>query len=259
VRALALELDLVVLPPQGLAESPADDAVTLAAFVPHQLQQLLEAQAPLLSALRAAKAVLVGGAPLSAPQERQLSAVDFPLYHTYGMTETLTHVALRRLNASQRQDAYTALPGVRFEQDERACLIVHSPVVDAPVATRDRVELLGPTRFRYLGRIDNVVVSGGIKIQLERTEVQLRPVLELFFPGQALPRFFLHPQPDERLGQVLVLYVEMPEGAFPRDAVLAKARAELPPYHAPRRVAVLRRFLYTESGKIRRATTAESS
>ena len=110
------------------------------------------------------------------------------------MTETLSHVALRRLSGKLRSDKYFALQGVDFEKDERGCLIVNAPLVnDAPVITNDVIELYDTTHFKWLGRYDNVINSGGVKIHPERIENKLAAFITDY------DILFLH-VPDEKLG-----------------------------------------------------------
>jgi o-succinylbenzoate---CoA ligase len=256
VRGLVLDLELWVVPPAGppLAAFAQPDTVQalplhFAAVVPLQLQTLLaEAEVNLLI-LNQMQAIIVGGAPVEPGLETALQAIAAPVYATYGMTETVSHVALRRLNGLGRTLVYTALPGITFGLDERGCLVIHAPELGLPEAlvTNDRAELHGPSAFRWLGRADLVINSGGVKIQPEAVEAVVGSLLGPRFPASQWAAVGL---PHPALGQQLVLVLENPPwpSALQTEFLAALGQA-LPRYHAPKRLAFWARFPQTATGK----------
>lgn len=279
VRGFELGLDLVVIEPSAdpLAELPEGIAVDFAAFVPLQMQALLDQalvahndacfpddtthSSRYRQRLDAMHAILVGGGPLTPALEMQIRQLSAPAYHTYGMTETATHVALRRLNGPDASPAFVPLPGVVTGVDARGCLHLCGPMTDdVEVQTNDLVELQPDGAFIWLGRWDNVINSGGVKVYVESVEAALAAIAadqpEL---GLARRRYFVAGLPDERLGQVVTLVIE---GAALREDQAQQLRwaasQALPRYHAPRQVLYASHFAETPTGKIdRTATLAE--
>jgi len=240
VRAEVGGLELHLSPPAAQPIPPAE-TFDLAALVPYQA-------AHSRLQLSQIKNLLIGGGPLSASLEHDLRKHPGAVYHTYGMTETITHVALRQINRPEGAHYFTAMPGVQFKVDSRQCLIIDAPLLGVKeLRTHDVVEWLSPERFRWLGRIDHVVNSGGLKLFPERLEQELgvlsRPY---FFAG--IP----HPQ----LGQQLILVAEAPSQAgreLAREVRLATA--SWPAFHRPKQIWHASGFSYTTSGKIRRAAS----
>ena len=255
VRALEGNLPLLVVEPSAdpLQALPPHAQPVFAALVPLQLQAILQNENS-LAKLNRMKAVIVGGAPVSPLLEQQVQAVQAPLYSTYGMTETVSHIALRRLNGKNRQNYFTALPQIRLALDARGCLIIDGPVVDEPVVTNDVVELLADNQFRWLGRADNIINSGGVKVQAERVEAVAEACLS---QHQLLTRRLLAgSMADEKLGQKLVLLLEgEPLAASVEQQLLNCLQQELPRYWAPKHIFYLPKFVESSNGKIKRDHT----
>jgi O-succinylbenzoic acid--CoA ligase len=261
VRGLELGLPLAVVEPDArpfihLLDAPE---IAFASFVPLQAQATLAGAAAERARLDRLHALLIGGGPVSAALEEALQGVAAPVYHTYAMTETATHVALRRLNGPQRSGAFTPLPGVEARLDERGCLALRGAVTGgAWLQTNDVADLRPDGSFVWLGRWDNVINSGGVKVQVEQVEAQVERLLP-GLPGGAR-RCFVAGLPDERLGQAVALVLEG-EPLPPQEeaALLAALRAALGPalgpYAAPRRIVARPRFAETPTGKIDRPAT----
>lgn len=148
---------------------------TFIALVPLQLEAVIDNPVS-LKKLNQAKAIIIGGAPMNKSLEKRISLlVKAPIYQTYGMTETLTHVAIRNVSKSGYSDRFKALSGVTFQQNPDGCLIVKTPINNAPIQTNDMVELFGSS-FKWLGRIDWVINSGGFKIHPEKVEQALESI-----------------------------------------------------------------------------------
>lgn len=250
VRALVLDLELFVLPPVSnpLQLLPTELELAFAAFVPLQLRE-----GP-LEALNCICTTIIGGAPLDPKLEGQVSHSRNRIYHTYGMTETLTHVAICQL-APQPQPEYEPLEGVETGVDERGCLWVETPVVPGQrVQTNDLVELIQEGSFRWLGRWDHIINSGGVKVSPE--EVEREAAFCLQRAGEPVAAFVAG-LPDERLGERVVLVVEhRPDRAFSMQ-LLACLKQHLPHYKVPKEVLFAQPFERTPSGKVKRKETLQ--
>ncbi len=186
VRALEADLPLTVIAPTSdpLAVVGADSAFATVSLVPLQLAAVLAHGATGVAWLNRMKAVLVGGAAVPVALETAVQAVAAPVYHTYAMTETASHVALRRLNGPGRTDYFSALPGVEVRLGPADALEVRADVTHHRwLTTTDRAELLGAGRFRWLGRLDDVINSGGVKVDAARVQRELEAVVS----ARALP------------------------------------------------------------------------
>lgn len=279
VRGFVLGLNLVVVEPSGdpLAGIPADFALDFASFVPLQLQTLLDIALVADSdscfpddtarafryrqRLEAMHAILVGGGPLSPALEAQIRRLTAPVYHTYGMTESATHVALRRLNGPAAAPTFAPLPGVETGIDDRGCLHVRGPMSAGHLLqTNDLVELQPDGSFIWVGRWDNVINSGGVKVHVEGVEAAIATLTadspEL---GLTRRRFFVAGLPDERLGQAVVLVIEGDVLDEDRRMQLRWSLGQvLPRHHAPRQVIFVPRFDETPTGKIDRKAVLAS-
>jgi len=261
VRGLVLGLAMTLVEPAGdpLSSLPGDACFDFMAVVPLQLQTLLDGPPGYRERLNGMQAILVGGAPVSAALEQQVQALTVPVYHTYGMTETATHVALRQLNGpGAPSQHFHPLPGVEIAVDERGCLRLKGPMtLDHWLQTNDLVELapatchLQPATFRWLGRWDNVINSGGVKVQMEAVEVAVEAAWLAL--GLAERRRFVTGLPDERLGQAVTLVIEgEPLAADEERMLLAETRRRLKRFQQPRRVLYRAQLNETATGKIDR-------
>ena len=242
VRALTCGLRLVSVEPKGTPEW--DGAIDLAAMVPLQVYNLLNDPSG-RQRLRQVRHLIIGGGAVHDDMARQLASFPNHVWSTYGMTETLSHIALRPLNGPDASPWYTPFQGVTLTQDADGCLVIDAPAVhDGPLQTNDIAELRPDGRFRILGRRDNVCCSGGIKIQIEQVEQLLQPHL-------AQP-FLVSKTPDDRLGEQLVLLTQDAD----LDAVRRICRDVLPRYWQPRRYLHVDAIPLTDTGKPARAQAA---
>jgi O-succinylbenzoic acid--CoA ligase len=227
-------------PLQGFEHLPAIDMMPV---VPAQTSELLK-NGRIADKVRC---VIVGGAPMGAAAEKALADSGVRAYATYGMTETCSHVALRRIGI---EDHYTALPGIWFATDSRGCLIIHSDRMSfGSLTTNDCVELLSPCSFRWLGRADNVINSGGVKVYPEKLERQIAPLL-----GDRA--FYISGRASEQWGTEIILTVEGEE--FDRDRFMSAASEILPKRLLPKEIIVTDSIERTQSGKIKRAHSQQS-
>ncbi len=248
-RALVIGMDVVCVPPSAhpFAELPVRPA--LLAVVPLQLQNLPERD---LAILNAAHATLVGGAPISPDLEKTIRAkVRTPVYSTYGMTETASHVALRVLNGPAADSTFHVLGDTVIDIDARGCLTLRGAVTQQElVVTSDRVALVDERRFRWLGRHDWMINSGGVKVSPEPVQA----IAAQWF--SAPPPLLVVGLPDDRLGQRVALVIEGAPAPKPDQLRLLQAVSEkVPRYHAPREIHYLKAIPRTPNGKISRPET----
>lgn len=213
------------------------DHIEFTALTPPQLDFVL-------SLNQAPKVVLVGGAPVSRNLEaRLIKNSSIEVYLTYGMTETASHVALRKLNGDDRSDHFRAIPGVRFTTNEHRQLIIHADYINhKPLITHDAVDLISETEFFWLGRLDNVINSGGIKLHPEKIEAELGKILTV--------PFFVAAMEDDKWGEVPALVVEKDA-----DFSLQWDQINLNRYEIPKVIIFVRKLRLTVSGKMDRKTT----
>lgn len=258
VRGLERDMHLTVVEPHAdpFTEVPADAKFDFAAFVPLQLRAVLAAGGA--ARLDNMRAILVGGASVGPSLLQEIQQLRVPVYLTYGMTETASHMALRRLNGPEASAHYRVLPGLHLGQDERGCLTVRGDVTDDKlVVTNDRIDLLDKHTFDWLGRVDFVINSGGVKVQAEKVEQVLDVALAEL--GQSR-RAFVAGRPDERLGQAITAYVEgAPLATAAEKHLLGLLAARLGKYEVPKAVVYVPAFRATASGKLDRAATLRST
>lgn len=246
IRALQHELPLTVIEPTAdvLTAAGVDSHFATVSLVPLQLREVLLHGRTGRRWLSWMKAVLVGGGPVPPNLAQDLYDVTTAVYHTYGMTETASHVALRRLDMPHATDYFTAMAGVEVRLGENDALEVRADVTrHAWLTTTDRGELLPPdpttgaARFRWLGRLDDVINSGGVKVDAARVRQVLDVTLaELRLPHTAL----IVGVPDERLGERLTA-VLVGEQLAPDtlDFILGKLRDRLDRYEVPKEIRLL--------------------
>ena len=198
VRSIVAGMQLISVEPSGHPLATIDAAPTFAAMVPMQVFNSLQVPRE-RELLREIKHLIIGGGAVDEQLANELRTFPNAVWSTYGMTETLSHIALRRLSGSDASEWYEPFDGVEISTDSEGCLIINAPeVCEQPLTTNDIAELSPDRRqFRIKGRRDNVICSGGIKMQIEEIEAILRP--HLFYP------FVITKVPDEKFGEAVVL------------------------------------------------------
>lgn len=235
IRSIILGLDLDYVAPSSHPMEGLEEKYDFVAMVPMQAQNSLKE-------LRNVKKLIVGGARISASLEKELMKLPTQVYETYGMTETITHIAAKRVG----EKIFTVLPNVTISYDDRNCLVIHAPniITEETVVTNDLVELVNENQFKFLGRIDNVINSGGIKIIPEQVEQKL--------DGKIDRRFFITSKEDKELGEKVVLVVE--GATIEIDPVTFDV---LDKYEHPREIIFIPKFKETENGKFLRNASLE--
>jgi O-succinylbenzoic acid--CoA ligase len=240
VRAFAGNLNLIVLPVSGTPLSALQESVDFAALIPLQLSNELRENPEKMQLLRT---VILGGSATDEELTRQLQYQPFEAWETYGMTETLSHIALRPFKGPKKEKYFTPLPNVTVHQDNRGCLTIEAPgITEDTIVTNDLAEITTDGKFRILGRIDNIINSGGIKISPEELEARITKLISC--------PFFISSLPHPHLGQELVLVTEKPPQN--ENHLLDEIRKIVPPHHAPRKIIVRNPLPRTRNGKIKR-------
>ena len=215
VRSIERHLHLISVSPSGHPLKDVNKEITFAAMVPMQVYNTLQVPEE-RERLCHIRHLIIGGGAIDAALEKELKSFpgNIAIWSTYGMTETLSHIALRRINGAEASEWYQPFDSVKISQTEEGCLVIEAPLVCAEtLVTNDIVEIesyiynkveknevMEKLRFRIKGRKDNVICSGGIKIQIEEVEALLKPYLE--------KPFMLAKKKDEKFGEIAVLLTE---------------------------------------------------
>ena len=252
VRSIERHLHLISVSPSGHPLKDINEEITFAAMVPMQVYNTLQVPEE-RERLTHIRHLIIGGGAIDASLEKELQALpgNIAIWSTYGMTETLSHIALRRINGAEASEWYQPFDSVKIGQTEEGCLVIEAPLVCAEtLVTNDIVEIesyiynkVEKLRFRIKGRKDNVVCSGGIKIQIEEVEEFLKPHLE--------KPFMLAKKKDEKFGEIAVLLSEDKE----IKTVEATVRRLLSDhkYWIPREFLHVDHLPLTETGKPKRS------
>lgn len=241
VRSLVAGLNLVVRPASGHPLSDVEVPLKFAAMVPLQVYNTLRVPAE-RKRLEHTDILIIGGGAVDDSLEAELKTIPIAAYSTYGMTETLSHTALRRLNGEAASKCYYPFPSVELSLSAENTLIVKAPLIcDDVLQTNDIACLCSDGGFTIAGRKDNVINSGGIKIQAEEMENRLQPFIPVPFAVTAVP--------DPRLGQALTLLIA---GKPDIKELENKLQAVLETYYRPKHIFITELIPQTENGKIDR-------
>lgn len=262
MRALVLETQLTIVQPSShpLRALPEDIQIDFAAFVPIQLIELNEKEINILNKM---KSIIVGGGEVMPNLFKTIKSIKTPVYQTYGMTETLTHIAIRQLNSDKTEEFFTPLKGVKTSIDNRNCLIINTPVNGKKtIVSNDLVELNKDGTFKWIGRYDNVIISGAFKLHPEKTEHEITKLLKVHFKNFN-SNLLLIPVPDKLLGQKAVLLIETANpkinlGKF-KEEILKLCKINLHPYCVPKDIVFIEHIKQTISGKPDRLSMIEDT
>ncbi|PWW30787.1 AMP-binding protein [Chryseobacterium sp. AG844] len=239
VRSIERKLKLIITNPSLNPVENLDKEIDFCAMTPLQVENSLEK-------LHLIKNLIIGGAAVSESLKNKILQMKLSpsnrIFETYGMSETLSHIGLKQLMPDQ-EDYFTVFENVTISLDDRRCLKIFAPNVNAEeLQTNDLVSIKNDKQFKFLGRIDNVINSGGAKIFPEALEALVKKELpnEVIFAGL----------PDESLGQKLILIIEGNES----DEVKRKV-SEIPfekKFHRPKDIIFIREIPRTPNGKVNR-------
>lgn len=236
VRSIERGLKLISVEPSGHPLSNVE-YVDFAAMVPMQVYNSLQVPEERERLMRI-RHLIIGGGAIDDQMAAELRTFPNAVWSTYGMTETLSHIALRRISGPDASEWYTPFPSVRVTHNDEGCLVINAPeVCEEPLVTNDIVEFSSDhSKFRIIGRRDNVICSGGIKIQIEEVERHLRPHLHV--------PYLLTKRHDPKFGEVAVL---LTEGSV--EEAREVCQRMLSKYHQPRYYLHVDRIPLTETGK----------
>ena len=242
VRSLVAGLNLIVRPASGHPLSDIEEPLRFAAMVPLQVYNTLRVPEE-KERLEQTDILIIGGGAVDDTLEAEISALPTAVYSTYGMTETLSHIALRRLNGETASKHYYPFPSVELSLSAESTLVIKAPLICGEVLQTNDIACLYPDgSFTIAGRKDNVINSGGIKIQAEEMEKRLRPFIPVPFVVTSVP--------DPRLGQALTLLIA---GQVDVRELESKLQTVLDAYHRPRHIFMTESIPQTENGKTDRA------
>ena len=240
VRWLEADLDLYPAEPSSNPLVDSNINYDFGAMVPYQVQQSM-------GELGRIKKLIIGGAPIDSSLEGELLNLPNKIYHTYGMTETISHVALSGVNLKSDVSVFKALPEVSFSVDERNCLIINAPAIGVrDLITNDVVELINETEFTWKGRFDNVVNSGGVKLLPEEIEKKI---------GEVGVPYFLFGEADQKWGERLVMIAQSQEQLNLEN--FKKCFSGLTQYEIPKVLYCVPKFVEATGGKLNRKGTIE--
>lgn len=228
-----------------LADIGMDDVVDLVSVVPAQMEWILDCG----ERWKGLRHILIGGSAIPPMMRRRIALSGYDAWESYGMTETASHIALRRV--TEDEESFSTLPGISVELNKKDCLVIKMPD-GTTLATNDIAVVEDTNRFRILGRADNCVISGGIKILPEELERRLGPFIAF--------EYCISSVPDKKWGEKLVLVVENPEESIEEDLLLEAVGVRLRQYRkildlgvkSPKDVVRVSELPRTSNGKIDR-------
>jgi O-succinylbenzoic acid--CoA ligase len=238
VRALVLGWELDVVDASSSPLKGVFKEYDFSAMVPLQLENSLKS-------LHLIKILIVGGGVVSSQLQSKIQGISTTIFATYGMTETITHIAVKRLNNLMiTPNFYEVLPNVTIYKDARNCLTIDAPEVSNEIVfTNDIVHLISDTQFEWLGRFDTIINSGGVKLHPEKIEEKLSRIITA--------RFFVAGVSDEKLGEKLVLIIEG------KSQPVELNNTNLSKFEVPKETYFVSKFIETETKKIQRKKTLD--
>jgi O-succinylbenzoic acid--CoA ligase len=251
VRGLTTGMNMIVTEPSANPlRNLASAKIDFAALVPYQMNAMLNSEQREQLALIGT--IILGGAAINADLHRAISNIPAACYATFGMTETLSHIALQRLNGVQRQENFHVLKGILISADERGCLVINADYLDKPIVTNDIVEIIRPGEFKWIGRWDNLINSGGIKVVPEKIE---KIVAEWMLQKSLQNRFFVTGRAHQEFGQQVVLVIEGKISQEQKEDMMRALAQAVTRYELPKDVVFVDQFKETATGKIDRSAS----
>lgn len=249
VRSLTVGMKIIVVEPSAAPLSRKTQKIDFAAMVPYQV---INSEPETLALVNT---IIIGGASIETVLLQKIKTLPCSCYATYGMTETVSHIALQKLNGDNAQENFHTLDGISISTDERSCLIIDVDYLGEKVITNDLVELINAREFKWLGRADNVINSGGIKVIPELTEAE---IAKWFVSKGYTNNFIVAGLPHDKLGTQVVLVIEgrLPENE--EQKMMEALGSSLKKYQLPRQILYKDQFAYTASGKINRLQTMKN-
>ncbi len=247
-RSIIGELDLHIAESAATPEIPEGKTIDFAAVVPYQMRNIL-ADETATEQWKGVRKIIIGGGQVDPALDEELKKWPNDIYESFGMTETISHVALRKITGASEREPFRLLDGIEVTQDDRGCMMLHSELLpENPLITNDIVEMVGEDAFHWMGRADNMINSGGVKIIPEVIEKLAKPLMHT--------KFFFAGLPDEKLGEKVALILES-EPMSPEDQkeLLRDLSQELHKYELPKEIHFVGAFEETDNGKVNRKKT----
>ncbi len=258
IRALVGNMQLIAINPTSnpLKNLSRDLTIDFCSMVPLQVHETLKNPISKERFQRIA-IVLIGGADVSTELLFQLRNLSNSVYHTFGLTETVTHIALKKVSGNQPELEYVSIPGVTISQDERGCLVIKGKLTNnKPVITNDLIKITGRHKFEWLGRVDHLINSGGIKVIIEQLEQKIDAIL---YTNRIILPFIIVGIPDVKFGEKIAIIWETPHQDLDIEEIKILLKKELEKFEFPREWRIIPALIKTSSNKINRKKTLELS
>lgn len=239
VRSLVSGLNLIWEEPSSMPVFSKHGKINFCAMVPLQVYNSFSNY----EFFKNIENLIIGGAELRSEVLAMFSDVKNNTYETYGMAETCSHIALRKISGDKPDKYFQTLPGITVQADVRGCLVINAPYLDNVVVTNDLVEIIDTTHFIWKGRFDNLINSGGVKIKPEELEASIARVLDMECAILGVA--------DKKLGQKVVLVAESKEQLVETE-ILAILKENLPAHHVPGKIYFVAELPRNNSYKIDR-------
>jgi O-succinylbenzoic acid--CoA ligase len=244
VRAFIAGLNLFWEEPSSMPSLEKYGHISFCAMVPYQVYNSFSKY----EFFKNIDNLIIGGAEIRSELFTMFRDVNNKTYETYGMTETCSHIALRQISGSNIEKYFTTLPGIKVESDERNCLIINAPYLDGPIKTNDIVEVISENQFTWKGRFDNLINSGGIKVNPEELEAVISQVIDMDFAIVGLS--------DEDLGHKIVMVIES-EKELEKSDILDLMKDVLPKSQIPRDLFFVNKLPRNKAFKVDRMKVVE--
>ena len=246
VRALVLGLNLVSVEPSSNPILNRFQSIKFAAMTPMQVSTILNKSPDKLNLI---EQLIIGGAPVDSLLESKLQEVKTHCFSTYGMTESVTHIAVKILNGENKSKYFKALPNITFHLNQYDCLVINAPHLSSSIiTTSDIIKIIDKQSFKWVGRLDNAINSGGIKLHPEELETKISGLFHN-------TRFFFSSLPDELFGERLVLVIESQNNIHDLESSLGRI---LDLFEMPKTIFYTDCFLETKTRKVDRNKTLAS-
>jgi len=244
VRAIEWDASITLIKPQSNPLIDLEEGLNFMVMTPHQLSTIIKSKTK--SKLHLVDTILLGGSPVSDFLINKIQKLNSAVFLGYGMTETMSHVAIRSLNDSTFTDHYNAVTGIHFDVDKRSCLRIHTDgLLEQPLQTNDVVELISETSFKWKSRLDDVINTGGLKVYPQEIEKILIPYIS--------QPFYVVGKKHPELGEEVTLYIESSHWNEMQETQLFELiEKHLTDHKKPRNIVAKKAFQFTENGKLKR-------
>jgi len=244
VRAIVGQFNLLTVEPKANPFENLQQSIDFTAITPYQLIHSLEEIMSFENRKLEIEKIIVGGAKINKETEATIQQFSTLFYETYGMTETCSHIALRAVNGHDKSDYFQTLSGISIRKNENDCLCINAPhLLFDEIVTHDIVELIDNKRFLIKGRYDNIINSGGVKLNPELIEQKLEPLIPV--------PYFISSKPDSALGNKVILVIESDLFSSESEETLWSAiNFMLDKYERPKEICYIPQFCYSATNKL---------